>query len=319
MNLTGKKAVRPCRLLFLILCIVLAGCAARKTPQTELIKQANQYRQMLDQQRATATEAALGKIPPLNAEGHETLGDQYALQAKTDRTYKHYQEALRLEPGLIRVRYKIGRLYLEKGLWEEAEKAFGGIVERHPDYAPAYEGLGRALFGRNKLSEAQVHFDQAIRLDPGLWQTHNLLGIIHDRRKEFEKASSHYRRAIALHPEGGILYNNLGLSFFLNGEYAAALQALTTAARLAPDNKRIHNNLALVLCHQGRFQEAFDRFKSAGNEASAYYNLGSFYHTEKRYNEAVLSYQRAISAKPEFYVDAYEQMKKAKAALAPPP
>jgi tetratricopeptide (TPR) repeat protein len=69
-------------------------------------------------------------------------------------------------------------------------------------------------------------------------------------------------------------------------------------------------------CKMGRFQDAFETFKIAGNEASAYYNIGCFYMIEKKYQEAIRSYQKAIDAKPEFYVEAYETMNKAKAALA---
>jgi Flp pilus assembly protein TadD len=302
------------KVLFIFFTVVLVGCASRNT-QTELIKQASEHRQMMDRQRASADETALGKVPHLNAEGYEKLGDQYFLQGKADIAFKNYYEAIRLEPGKIRVRYKIGRLFLEKGLLEEAEKEFGGILEKNPDYALAYEGLGRTLLRRKKLSEAERNFDKAIQLDPSLWQAHNSLGIIYDRRKDFKKASFHYQRAITLLPSVGILYNNLGMSFFLKGEYEASLQALIEGAKLDPNNKKINNNLALLLCKTGRFQEAFETFKKAGNEASAYYNIGSFYLSEQMYKEAIQSYQKAIVAKPEFYVEAYEQMNRAKAAL----
>ena len=307
------------KVFFIFLMVVLMGCASRNTHQTQLIKQASEYRQMMDRQRASADEAALSKVPPLTAEGYEKLGDQYFVQGKADIAFKNYYEAIRLEPGQIRVRYKIGRLFLEKGLLEEAEKEFGGILEKNPDYALAHEGLGRTLFSRNKLSEAEKDFDRAIQLDPSLWQAHNLLGIIYDRKKEFKKASFHYQKAITLQPNMGILYNNLGMSFFLKGEYEASLQALIGGAKLAPNNKKINNNLALLLYKTGRFQDAFETFKRAGNEASAYYNIGSLYLIDKKYKEAIQSYQKAINTKPEFYVEAYEQMNKAKAALAASP
>jgi Flp pilus assembly protein TadD len=301
-------------LIFLI--VVLMGCASRNTPQTELIRKASEYRQTMDRQKASAEEAALKKVPPLNAEGYEKLGDQYFLQGKADVAFKNYYEALRLEPEQIRVRYKIGRLFLGKGLLEEAENEFKGILEKNPDYAPAHEGLGRTFFARNKLNEAEKGFARAIQLDPSLWQAHNFLGIIYDRQKEFKKASFHYQKAIALQPNAGILYNNLGMSFFLKGEYQASLQALIEGAKLDPDNKRINNNLGLLLCKLGRIPDAFETFKRAGNEASAYYNIGCFYMIEKKYKEAIQSYKKAIDAKPEFYVEAYEKMNQAKAALA---
>lgn len=307
------------KVYFIFLLVVLMGCASKNTHQTELIRQASEYRQMMDRQKASADEAALSKLPPLTAEGYEKLGDQSFVQGKADIAFKNYDEAIRLEPGQMRVRYKIGRLFLEKRLLEEAEKEFRGILEKNPDYALAYEGLGRTLLSRNELGEAEKGLDRAIRLDPSLWQAHNLLGIIYDRKKEFRKAAFHYRNAITLQPAMGILYNNLGMSLFLNGEYEASLQALIEGAKRDPNNKKINNNLGLLLCKTGRVQDAFEAFKRAGNEASAYYNIGSVYLVEKKYKEAIQSYQKAIDAKPVFYVEAYEAMNRAKAALAMSP
>jgi Flp pilus assembly protein TadD len=304
------------RFLLIFLVVALMGCASRNTPQTQLIRQASEYRQMMDRQKASADEEALKKVPPLTAEGYEKLGDQYFLQGKPDIAFKNYYEALRLEPGQIRVRYKIGRLFLEKRIQEEAEKEFQGILEKNPDYALAHDGLGRVYFSQNKLSEAEKEFSRAIQLDSSLWQAYNFLGIIYDRQKEFKKAFAHYQKAIALQPNVGILYNNLGISLFLKGEYDASLEALIEGEKLDPNNKRILNNLGLLLCKKGRFQEAFETFKRSGSEASAYYNIGCFYLIEKKYKEAIQSYQKAIDAKPEFYVEAYEKMNKAKAALA---
>jgi Flp pilus assembly protein TadD len=304
------------RFLLIFLAVALMGCASRNTPQTQLIRQASEYRQMMDRQKASADEEALKKVPPLTAEGYEKLGDQYFLQGKPDIAFKNYYEALRLQPGQIRVRYKIGRLFLEKGIQEEAEKEFQGILEKNSDYALAHDGLGRVYFAQNKLSKAEKEFARAIQLDSSLWQAYNFLGIIYDREKEFKKAIDHYQKAIALQPNVGILYNNLGMSLFLKGEYDASLEALIEGAKLDPNNKRILNNLGLLLCKKGRFQEAFETFKRSGSEASAYYNIGCFYLIEKKYKEAIQSYQKAIDAKPEFYVEAYEKMKRAKAALA---
>jgi Flp pilus assembly protein TadD len=304
------------RFLLIFLAVAVMGCASRNTPQTQLIRQASEYRQMMDRQKASADEEALKKVPPLTAEGYEKLGDQYFLQGKPDIAFKNYYEALRLEPAQIRVRYKIGRLFLEKGIQEEAEKEFQGILEKNPDYALAHDGLGRVYFAQNKLSKAEKEFARAIQLDSSLWQAYNFLGIIYDRQKEFKKAFAHYQKAIALQPNVGILYNNLGISLFLKGEYDASLEALIEGEKLDPNNKKILNNLGLLLCKKGRFQEAFETFKRSGSEASAYYNIGCFYLIEKKYKEAIQSYQKAIDAKPEFYVEAYEKMNKAKAALA---
>jgi len=102
------------RFFICLLSVVLVGCASKNTPQSQLVRQASEYRQMMDRQKAAADEEAFKKVPPPTAEGYEKLGDQYFIQGKADIAFKNYYEAIRLDPGQIRVRYKIGRLFLEK-------------------------------------------------------------------------------------------------------------------------------------------------------------------------------------------------------------
>ena len=74
-----------------------------------------------------------------------------------------------------------------------------------PDYALAYEGLGRAFYNRGENGKAETNFQQALKLNPHLWQSHNYLGIIEDQRHHFEQAIAHYRVVIALKPKIGSL------------------------------------------------------------------------------------------------------------------
>ncbi len=78
-------------------------------------------------------------------------------------------------------------------------------------------------------------------------------------------------------------------------------------------NGRFYNNLALALCKLERYQDAFEAFKKGKDEATAYYNLGCVYMMEGKNKEAVAAFQKAIEMKPDFYVKAYENLKKARA------
>jgi pentatricopeptide repeat protein len=104
------------------------------------------------------------------------------------------------------------------------------------------------------------------------------------------------------------------MSFLLNGEYEEAVKSFTEALKLETSNSKIHNNLALALCKLGRYQEALEVFQKSGDEASAYNNLGYIYMTEGKYEEAIEAFEKALELKPGFYVKAYENLKKAKAA-----
>lgn len=63
--------------------------------------------------------------------------------------FVQYDKALRLDRNQPGLQYKMGRLFLEKGLGEDAKKAFQEVLKINPDHALAYEGMGWACFVQN--------------------------------------------------------------------------------------------------------------------------------------------------------------------------
>ena len=48
---------------------------------------------------------------------------------------------------------------------EAAEAAFRAVLAVEPDWAPALEGLGRALYDQHRFDEAEAIFEQATEYD----------------------------------------------------------------------------------------------------------------------------------------------------------
>jgi Flp pilus assembly protein TadD len=313
-----KKFALPVLLIILVM-VGFMGCASSPNRQQSTI-QASEYRKIMDRQKAeiAAEEKAAQKIPELNAEGYEKLGDRYLSQENVDRAFINYHKALEKDSSQLRVRYKMGHLFLEKGLKEEAQREFQEILKADPQHALAYEGLGRVSFQAADYPEAEKNFQKAIQLNPSVWQAYNFLGILYDRQGKFEAAITQYKAAISLQPKMGILFNNLGLSFALNGEKEKALAAYTEAIKLETSNPKVYNNLAMVLGQMERYPEALEAFKKGGDEATAYYNLGCLFLSKGKPNEAIGAFEKAIEIKPGFYVQAHQKMKKAREALHTP-
>jgi Flp pilus assembly protein TadD len=120
-----------------------------------------------------------------------------------------YDKALRLDSTQTRVRYKMGRLLLKKGLPKEALQAFQEIVQRDANYALAHEAIGEAFFRMGNFAEAEKSLRHAITLDQQLWQSYNFFGILHDRSKRFNAAIAAYQMAITLQPDQELFFNNL--------------------------------------------------------------------------------------------------------------
>ncbi len=64
-----------------------------------------------------------------------------------------------------------------------------------------------------------------------------------------------------------------------------------------------------------RYSDALNAFRRAGDDASAYNNLGMVYMGQGKYSEALAAFEKAIELKPTFYVKAHENSIRARAAM----
>jgi Flp pilus assembly protein TadD len=314
----GKRRARGARPLLLLLAIVGFwgnGCASRYRLPMPLKPGA--YHQILQQQKAgMAGENETRKaLPPMTAADYEMMGDTYLRQRDLGMALVQYTRALGMHPSSTRLRYKIGLLFLSKGLVKDAMHAFQDILRDDPHYALAYEGLGLAFFKINKFKKAEKHFLKAIDMDNTLWQSYNFLGIIYDKQHRFDESIAIYRKAIDLNKYEWLIYNNLGICFFHKKAYNNAVDAFMKALKNGSNNKKIYNNLGLALGKLGRYQEALEAFIKGGGEAKAHNNLGVIYLAAGKYRRAIAAFEKAIELQPRYYTTASENLTMAQQAL----
>ncbi|MDP2267776.1 MAG: tetratricopeptide repeat protein, partial [Deltaproteobacteria bacterium] len=71
----------------------------------------------------------------------------------------------------------------------------------------------------------------------------------------------------------------------------------------------------LVLGKLGRYEESLNAFQKAGDKASAYNNLGCVYLAQKKYQQALTAFQKAIEINPKHYEKARENIAHAEASI----
>src|SRR5512136_3013681 len=122
--------------------ILMGGCSFGKSQQQDLLKE---YRRKIEMQKAVLAKDEEKQImaPEFGAEEYERLGNLYLRQGNMDLAFLQYDKALRMDPSRIHIRYKLGRLFLEKGMSEEAGREFQEILKLTPNDALAHEGMGR--------------------------------------------------------------------------------------------------------------------------------------------------------------------------------
>ena len=70
-------------------------------------------------------------------------------------------------PGDVKLRMRLGQLFLQAGSPSRAAVMFRGVLRDAPESADAYAGLGDAEFAQSQYRAAQRDFQTALRIDPG--------------------------------------------------------------------------------------------------------------------------------------------------------
>lgn len=245
----------------------------------------------------------------------ERTADAYFVNGDLNLAFLYYEKSSRIDPDNARVLYKKGMLFLIKQLYKDAINNFRLAAEKKPGYAPAYEGLGQALFFTKQYEDAEKNLKKALQLNPKLWKSHNFLGTIYDYQARYSYAADEYAAAIDIRPDEGYLYNNLGVSYSLLGRYDEAIQAFGRALEKGYRGKRVYNNLGLSLGRIQKYDEALEAFKMAGDKSKALNNLGFVYLNQGKYEEAFNCFEKSVQLSSSFYDKARKNLKIAKTYL----
>ena len=294
---------------FIGLCIVSSACSTKEKSQFSL--QDEHYQQILEQQKAgmdTQTQPQIDLTTEMTESDYERLGDAHFQQGNFQTAKEQYEKVLASEPDRISTRYKLAVIYLEKGSPQQAYDQFHNILEYDLNFAPAYEGMGRALLKMEKDGEAEREFQAALLYDSELWTSTNYLGIVADRRHAHKDAIQMYEVALEKKANNPAILNNLGMAYYLDQQYENAVRTLQQALKAGGSNKKIANNLGLALTKLGHYDLAYDAYARGMTPAKAYNNLGVAFLDDGQFARASRCFEKALDTEPVFYEKAKENL-----------
>ncbi len=119
--------------------------------------------------------------------------------------------------------YNRGLVFANIGRYAEAARDLRKTIALNPDFAEAYNDLGKVYYAQGRPDLAMQHFRKALRLDPEI---------------------------------SAETYNNLGSLLGIQGEIAESIDHFKEAVRLDPQYKQARLNLANALLDLGRPEQA---------------------------------------------------------------
>lgn len=96
---------------------------------------------------------------------------------------------------------KVAQVYLEGGLFKEAEEVYMSALEFNPSDLDLYNRLGVALRQQRKYDQALQCYLSALKKHPDQPGIYHNLGVLYMALKDYDTARRHFHRALAINPQ----------------------------------------------------------------------------------------------------------------------
>ncbi len=248
-------------------------------------------------------EAAL-KANPENEGAHNALGVLLTEEKRYEDARRHFDEAIRIAPRRPEAEFNKGLAYMYEGRLEDAKEHYRRALAIDPDHAKAHLYLAKLLVRERDLEGAFTHFNEVLRINPGDPEAQHAVGLLHIERGNAEAARRHLEAALQLNPENGEIKRLLADLDKAANEPGRQGASGTAQAGVTPrDESRRQYEVGLAQVRDGRLDDAKKTFdailKKSPRHAGAHYNLGVITARQKRLDEAVGHFRKALEITPE--------------------
>jgi Tfp pilus assembly protein PilF len=247
--------VRLHHIVFLLLVLVVAGCASMKGQQKVKSNPSAYHFQMglsfLGERNYTGalvelTEAE--KLDPDNPEVLYNLGLAFMGKKRPDLAEQKFQRALILKPAYSVARNDLGVVYLELKRWDSAIQQFKIVKDDlfYENSESAGINLGLAYLGQGDYTKAMEELRAVEVIDPGNPIIHLSLGRVWFAMDKSERAIVEYRKALDIYKDYGAAYYHLGLAQLKLNNRDAARSSFNEVLRIMPDSDLGHSSMGYL-------------------------------------------------------------------------
>ena len=286
-----------------------------KLAEPHALKKADaDFRDGLEAQRdgnlamARSKFAAVVRLAPTIAEGHEALGAVLLELGKPADAIPELETAQKIKPGDDGIEANLALAYLETGETTKAIVHFDAALQlskkpgQAPLTAPVYDAYGRALSASGKPVEAIRQFTAEESLFGRRPDLDDAIGSIYAQQGQWNEARTRFNDALRTDPNFVPARVHLGVLFRQQKDLNASLASLEVAAKINPPNPEALAEYGRSLAAAGKDEDAVEQFNQALklnpaqpgaqlDEAMALQRLG-------RQQEAIPLFQQVIAHEP---------------------
>lgn len=185
------------------------------------------------------------------------LGLALGGQQRWPEAIRCLEQAARLAPDQVDVRYNLARALREGGELERAKVELDVVLAHDPDNADALNLLGGVLHVMGQSESAVATYRRCLERSPGHAMAWQNLGQALLEQGRFGEATSCFERAVAIDPNYSKAWVNSGVVEFELGRFGRAMALYQRALAIDPSAPDAQYNHAQLLLYQRDFRSAW--------------------------------------------------------------
>src|SRR5208282_984934 len=205
-----------------------------------------------------------------------------------------YRKALALNPNLPGIQLNLGLAEFKQGRFPEAIPPLRAALAADSHSVQARTLLGLSYYGTQRFAEAARYLKVA---------AHMLMGEALDGLERPADAIAEFQAAVKAAPREPGVHFGLGFLYWKSGQYDQAKTEFETELSIDPGYAQALAYLGDVELKMNDLEKALVLLKRAVDARDdiriAYADMGSIYGQQKKYEEALAAYQRAVKLDPE--------------------
>jgi tetratricopeptide (TPR) repeat protein len=277
----------------------------------------------LAQQTLALARSKLGETPSV----HKALGELAITQGRHTDAIQELRAALKLDPGDIGARYRLGVALRRNREFEAAAEAFDQVGEVDRDYPGLSLERGLLYESSGRSEEALKAYEAALAKAPDDLDLMLRVGCSKVAAGRPDQAEELLRKVLTQRGNSAETNHCYGRALLLRGrDVMQALKRLEQAVELAPNRAEYHLYMGWAALEAGRIAEAEKALKRAleldQGLGDAYWQRGVLRYRQGAVQDAVVDLKRALELNPSRYeahaalADSYYDLGKEAESLA---
>jgi tetratricopeptide (TPR) repeat protein len=249
-------------------------------------------------------------------------------QGRFDAAVDSFRVALRIRPEDPVTELRLADCLIALAKWDDADTHYRHILDRHPDYARAWYGLGRVQAAKREHAAALQAYARACEIFPAFGAAHFALAgelrLLGRKAEMGQHLAAYSRNATVEPPLQDPLFErihelNLGTQSRLQraaeleraGLLKEAIAENQDALVLDPRNVQAHINLLSLFARTADLSKARQQFEAAvaldPGRSDAWYNDGVLLFQQQDYAGAESAFRKALEINPD-YAEAHNHL-----------